>query len=86
MCLYFHCLEPVFPELLNDLLSFVYYEEIKRELKRILIYECRCNERLKSKALSVFRTLCVRLVLDVLSGKLFATSPSISIHHKVKVL
>jgi hypothetical protein len=27
----------------------VYYEEIKRELKRILTYECRCNERLKSK-------------------------------------
>ena len=29
---------------------FVYYEETKRELKRILIYECRCNERLKAKA------------------------------------
>ena len=28
---------------------FVYYEEIKRELKRILIYECQCNERLKTK-------------------------------------
>ena len=28
----------------------VYYEETKRELKRILIYECRCNERLKTKA------------------------------------
>ena len=28
---------------------FVYYEETKRELKRILIYECRCNERLKAK-------------------------------------
>ncbi len=27
----------------------VYYEEITRELKRILIYECRCNERLKAK-------------------------------------
>ena len=26
----------------------LYYEEIKREIKRILIYECRCNERLKS--------------------------------------
>ncbi len=25
-----------------------YYEEIKRELKRILLYECRCNERLKA--------------------------------------
>ena len=31
----------------------VYYEETKRELKKILlclIYECRCNERLKAKA------------------------------------
>jgi hypothetical protein len=27
----------------------VYYEEIKGKVKRILIYECRCNERLKSK-------------------------------------
>jgi hypothetical protein len=27
----------------------VYYEEIKREVKRILIHECRCNERLNVK-------------------------------------
>ena len=27
-----------------------WFVEIKRELKRILIYECRCNERLKAKA------------------------------------
>ena len=27
----------------------VYYEETKREVKRILIYECRCNERQKVK-------------------------------------
>jgi hypothetical protein len=26
---------------------FVYYEEIKRELNRILVYECRCDERLR---------------------------------------
>ena len=26
---------------------FVYYEELKRDLKRILIYECRCDERLR---------------------------------------
>jgi hypothetical protein len=25
-------------------------EEIKRELQRILIYECRCDERLRDKA------------------------------------
>jgi hypothetical protein len=30
--------------------SFVYFEEIKRELKRTPIYECRRNERLKAKA------------------------------------
>ena len=29
--------------------NLVYYEEINRELKRILIYECQCNERLKTK-------------------------------------
>ena len=28
----------------------VYYEEITREVKKILEYECRCNERLKAKA------------------------------------
>jgi hypothetical protein len=27
----------------------VYYEEIKRELNRMLIYECRCDERLRAK-------------------------------------
>ena len=31
-------------------LIFVYYEEIKRELQRILIYECGCNERQNAKA------------------------------------
>ena len=28
---------------------FVYYESMKRELKRRLIYEYRCDERLKTK-------------------------------------
>ncbi len=27
-----------------------YYESIKRELKRRPIYECRCDERLKTKS------------------------------------
>ena len=27
----------------------IYYEEINRELNRILMYECRCNERLRVK-------------------------------------
>jgi hypothetical protein len=31
----------------------VYYEAIKRELNRILIYECRCDERLKIKSWEV---------------------------------
>ena len=40
---------------LRNLLSFgikkwdVYYESIKRERKRRLIYEYRCDERLKTK-------------------------------------
>jgi hypothetical protein len=29
---------------------FVYYETIKREVNKRLIYECRCDERLKAKA------------------------------------
>ena len=28
---------------------FVYFESIKQEIKRRLIYECRCDERLKTK-------------------------------------
>jgi hypothetical protein len=30
--------------------EFVYYESMKRELKTRPIYECRCDERLKTKA------------------------------------
>ncbi len=30
--------------------GIVYYEFIKRELKRRLIHECRCDERLKTKS------------------------------------
>ena len=32
----------------NSVELVVYYEEINRDLKRTLRYECRCNERLKS--------------------------------------
>ncbi len=32
-------------------LSFLYYEMIKRDLNRILMYECRCDERLKDTML-----------------------------------
>jgi hypothetical protein len=36
-------------ETLNLNYIFVYYEAIKRELNRRLIYECRCDERLKAE-------------------------------------
>ena len=31
------------------IIKVVYYESIKRELKRRPIYECRCDERLQTK-------------------------------------
>jgi hypothetical protein len=36
----------------------VYYEEIKREVNRILIYECRCDKRLRAKAEGSTRLAC----------------------------
>ena len=36
------------PSFLVD--DFVYYESMNRELQKRLIYECRCDERLKTKA------------------------------------
>ena len=44
---------------------FVYYETIKRKLDRRLIYECRCDERLKAKAEG-----STRLAYTVLRGGL----------------
>jgi hypothetical protein len=44
---------------------FVYHETISRELKKSLIYECRCDEILKAKAVRV-----TRLTSTVLSGGL----------------
>jgi hypothetical protein len=45
---------------------FVYYETIKRELNnKRLIYECRCDERLKAKA-----ERSTRLAYTVLRGGL----------------
>ena len=35
---------------LSRIRIFFYYETIKRELNTRLIYECRCNEKLKAKA------------------------------------
>ncbi len=42
--------------------KFVYYEEIKRELTRIHIYGCRCNERLKVKTEGFTRLTYSRLL------------------------
>ena len=39
----------------------VYYESIKRELKTKLIYECRCDERLKTKVEESTRLTCTVL-------------------------
>ena len=39
----------------------VYYESIKRELKTKLIYECRCDERLKTKVEESTRLACTML-------------------------
>jgi len=39
----------VWAEILKLLFFVVYYESIKREIQRRLIYECRCDERLKTK-------------------------------------
>jgi hypothetical protein len=45
--------------------SVVYYESIKRELKRRLIYEYRCNERLKTKNEESTRLTDTGLVVEV---------------------
>ena len=37
-------------EVISEWMSCVYYETITRELNKRLIYECRCDERLKAKA------------------------------------
>ena len=44
---------------------FVYYESIKRELKIKPIYECRCDERLKTKAEESTRLACTGLVVEL---------------------
>ncbi len=43
----------------------VYYESIKRELKRRLIYECRCDERLKTKEEESIRLEDTGLVVEM---------------------
>ncbi len=45
--------------------QFVYYESIKRELKRRLIYEYRCDERLKTKTEESTRVTDTGLVVEL---------------------
>jgi hypothetical protein len=50
----------------NGLVEFiVYYESRKRELKTRPVYECRCDERLKTKS-----EKCIRLTYTGLLGEL----------------
>ena len=45
--------------------DFVYYESIKRELKIRPIHECRCDERLKTKAEESTRLAYTGLVMEL---------------------
>ena len=53
------------------LLTRFYYESIKRELKRRLIYEYRCDERLKTKNEESTRLSHTELVTRVQRRKYF---------------
>ena len=44
---------------------FVYYESINRELKTRPIYECRCDERLKTKAEESTRLAYTGLLVEL---------------------
>jgi hypothetical protein len=43
----------------------VYYESIKRELKKRCIYECRCDERLQTKTKEFTRLTHTGLVVEL---------------------
>jgi hypothetical protein len=45
--------------------KIIYYESIKRELKRRLIYENRCDERLKTKNEESTRLVDTGLVVEL---------------------
>ena len=47
---------------LPTFLVVVYYESIKRELKTKLMYECRCDERLKAVVGKTTMSMAVKLV------------------------
>jgi hypothetical protein len=50
---------------INPKNCFYYYESIKRELKRRLIYEYRCDERLKTKTEESTRIVDTGLVVEL---------------------
>ena len=66
---------------MNDVYKVVYYQSIKRELKTRPIYECRCDERLKTKAEESTRLAYTRLLVELehltietkLIGEMFAS-------------
>ncbi len=45
--------------------KFVYYQSIKRELKTRPIYECRCDERLKTKTEESTRLTYTGLLVEL---------------------
>ena len=47
---------------MQDLFVVVYHELIKRELKTKPIYECRCDERLKTRVQDSTHLTCTQLV------------------------
>jgi hypothetical protein len=46
-----------FPCSITEETQFLYYETIKRELNKRLIYECQCDERLKNKGVGSIKPL-----------------------------
>ena len=40
----------MFTSVMGEYVKVVYYKSIKRDLKKRLIFDCRCDERLKSKS------------------------------------
>ena len=57
-----YCDTSPFGQFLFDLDDQVNNEEIKQELNRILIYVCRCNERLRAKVEGSTRLVYIGLL------------------------
>ena len=49
----------------ENIYKVVYYESIKREVKTRPIYECRCDERLKTKAEESTRLVSTGLLVEL---------------------